>query len=446
MTSASAPPPIAIRGLNHSFGTGELRKQILFDVTTEIRSAEIVIVTGPSGGGKTTLLTLVGALRSAQDGSLEVLGEQLLRARSRTLESIRRQIGFVFQAHNLIEALSALQNVEMALRLTRRYGPAETRRRARAMLESVRLGDRLHYHPSELSGGQRQRVAIARALVTEPRIVLADEPTASLDRESGAEVVELLRTLARAQGSTILLVTHDNRVLHVADRILHLEDGRLMTFTDAVVANNRQMMQLLAASKRKAVPAIVDDLSEPQFSALLNDVTNESRRFLESTALATDQAFRSMLHQALQVFTRKLARLLDVERVSLFLIDPERDELWLTVAEETGDGLAEVRIPAGTGIAGHVARTGRIERVDDAYRDPRFNPAVDQHTGFRTRSILCVPLVSADGEVFAVSQMLNHRSGRPFTVEDERAFARFIAPIGVMLETWWRMTQLRRRP
>jgi putative ABC transport system ATP-binding protein len=437
-------PPIEIRGLNHFFGSGELRKQILFDVSAEIRSGEIVIVTGPSGCGKTTLLTLVGALRSAQDGSLRVLGEELHRARKSTLEAIRKQIGFVFQAHNLIEALTALQNVEMALRLGPRRNRREVRQKAQEMLHAVRLGDRLHHHPSQLSGGQRQRVAIARALVTEPRILLADEPTASLDRESGREVVDLIHGLARTQETTILLVTHDSRILDVADRILHLEDGRLSTFTDAVIANHQRMMHLLAASKRKALPEVVDDMPQDEFVALLQDVTNESRRFLESTALATDEAFRSMLHQALQVFTRKFGRLLDAERASVFLLDRERDELWLTVAEETGDGVVELRIPAGTGIAGHVARTGRPERVDDAYADARFNPDLDQRTSFRTRTILCVPLLDARGEVFAVSQLLNRRDGRPFDAEDERRFASFVAPIGVMLETWWRMTQLRR--
>src|SRR6185369_7380700 len=158
-----------------------LRKQILFDVSTDVHAGEIVIVTGPSGGGKTTLLTLVGALRAAQDGGLRVLGQELCGARKRTLESVRKQIGFIFQSHNLIEALSALQNVEMALLMRRQLGRRAVRAQASAMLESVGLAHRMHEHPSRLSGGQRQRVAVARALVTNPRIVLADEPTAALD-------------------------------------------------------------------------------------------------------------------------------------------------------------------------------------------------------------------------------------------------------------------------
>ncbi len=391
------------------------------------------------------MLTLVGALRSAQEGTLAVLGHQLRGARKRLLETVRRQIGFIFQAHNLIEALSALQNVEMALCMDGRLGRREVRRRAAAMLESVGLADRMHEHPSRLSGGQRQRVAVARALVTEPRVVLADEPTAALDKQSGREVIDLMRHLARARGTTILLVTHDNRVLDVADRILHLEDGRLQTFTDAVIANNRHMMHLLAADRRKALLELVEDMPQQDFVALLEAVTEESRRFLSSIGLATDEAFRSMLDRALRVFTRKLATLLDAERASIFLVDPERQELWLTIFQEAEQGFAEVRFPMAHGIAGSVARTAETVRIDDAYADPRFNPDVDRQTGFRTRSILCVPLLNAHGEVFAVSELLNRRDGGAFDAQDERRFTEFLKPIGVMLETWWEMTRLRRR-
>jgi putative ABC transport system ATP-binding protein len=437
--------PVAIRHLNHSYGSGSLKKQILFDVTTEIAEGEIVIVTGPSGGGKTTLLTLVGALRGAQDGSLTVLGRELRGARKATLEAVRKQIGFIFQAHNLIEALSAQQNVEMALFMQSNDSRRAIRARARAMLEAVGLGDRTHHHPSRLSGGQRQRVAVARALVTKPRIVLADEPTAALDKQSGREVIEIMRSLARDAGTTIMLVTHDNRILDVADRIVHLEDGRLQTFTDAVIANNRHMMHLLAEDQRKTTVDFVEEMAPAEFTALLQSVTNESRRFLESTELATDQAFRSMLDRALRAFTRKLGTILDAERASLFLVDRDREELWLTVAREADETVAELRVPMATGIAGHAARTGETVRIDDAYGDPRFNPDMDRRTGFRTRSILCVPLRDAQGEVFAVSQLLNRRDGKPFDADDERRFKEFLQPIGVMLETWWRMTRLHRR-
>ncbi len=218
--------PIAIEGLNHFYGSGALRRQVLFDISASVPAGEIVIVTGPSGSGKTTLLTLVGALRSAHEGSVRVLGEQLAGAGGGTLEKVRRRIGFIFQQHNLLGALTAVQNVELGLLVTERYPRQELRRRALAMLEAVGLGAHTDKLPEQMSGGQRQRVAIARALAGQPSIVLADEPTASLDRVAGREVVDRMQALAREQGATILLVTHDNRILDVADRILHLAPRR----------------------------------------------------------------------------------------------------------------------------------------------------------------------------------------------------------------------------
>jgi len=427
------PAPILVEGLNHAYGKGDLRKQILFDVSVEIRKGEIVIVTGPSGSGKTTMLTLVGALRSAQEGSVRILGEELLNAKPGTLEKVRRQIGFIFQQHNLLGALSALQNVELGIRASGKYPRAEHRERCREMLGAVGLGDRMHYKPDQLSGGQRQRVAIARALVSEPAMLLADEPTASLDKESGREVVERMKTLAKEHGTTILLVTHDNRILDIADRIIHLEDGCLSTFTDAVIANNRHMMEMLAANRQKQpVDDIVDKLNESEFRELLQDITEESERFLEVTALANNVAFKSMIDRGLFAFTRKLAGLLHAERSSLFLVEGE--ELVLKVAENLNE-MGEIRFPVGSGIAGAVAQTGTSIRIEDAYADPRFNREVDKQTGFRTRSILCLPVKNLEGRVFAVAQLLNRMDGQPFDHQDERQFASFIQSIGVILET-----------
>jgi putative ABC transport system ATP-binding protein len=376
--------PIEVHGLNHSYGKGELKKQILFDVSVEIREGEIVIVTGPSGSGKTTMLTLVGALRSAQEGSVKILGEELRDARPSTLEKVRQQIGFIFQQHNLLGALTAVQNVELGIRASGRYPRSEHRERAKEMLNAVGLGERIHHKPEQLSGGQRQRVAIARALVSDPAMLLADEPTASLDKESGREVVERMKVLAKEHGTTILLVTHDNRILDIADRIVHLEDGCLTTFTDAVIANNRHMMEMLANNRNKEpVDDVVDRLDEIQFRELLQDITEESERFLEVTALANNIAFKSMLDRGLFAFNRKLAVLLDAERSSLFMV--EGDELVLTVAENLEE-LGDIRIPLGSGIAGAVALGGESIRIDDAYSDPRFNSEVDKRTGFRTRS------------------------------------------------------------
>jgi len=431
--------PVEIRGLGHSVGKGEHRRRILRDVDASVPSGEIVIVTGPSGSGKTTLLTLVGALRAAQEGSVRVLGEELRGAGARTLERVRSRIGFVFQSHNLVEALTALENVELGLRVQRQRSRREIHRQATEMLEAVGLGSQLHQRPDSLSGGQRQRVAIARALAAQPALLLADEPTASLDRASGREVVDRMQALARERGATILLVTHDNRILDVADRILHLEDGSLSTFTDAVIANTQHMMHLLAMTKRRQdLGTSVEQLDEQGFVAMLGELTGESERFLESTALAHDEAFQGMLSQALQAFTRKLAQVLDAERASFFLVDPERSELVLRVSQDVGSD-EDVRIPLGTGIAGAVATHGTPVRIEDAYADPRFNQEIDRRTGFRTRSVLAMPVRDRQGDVFGVAQLLNRRDGLPFDAADEERFARFAAPLGLILETWRRL-------
>lgn len=218
---------IVVHQLNHYFGTGKLRKQALFDINLEIAAGEIVIMTGPSGSGKTTLLTLIGGLRSAQSGSLNVVGHEIFNASEHQLVQARRNNGYIFQAHNLHGSLTALENVQMGLEVQGTLSKSQRHQQATAMLEQVGLGDRIHYYPADLSGGQKQRVAIARALVSRPKIVLADEPTAALDKKSGRDVVNIMHDLAKQQGCTILLVTHDNRILDIADRIVYMEDGRL---------------------------------------------------------------------------------------------------------------------------------------------------------------------------------------------------------------------------
>lgn len=432
---ASADAPVVVEHLNHYYGKGALRRQILHDISTVIPAGEIVIVTGPSGSGKTTLLTLVGALRAPQEGRLRVLGQDLDATKRASLEDVRRRIGFIFQQHNLLGALTASQNVQLGLRVTGRAARIELKRKADAMLQAVGLGEHTHKRAEQLSGGQRQRVAIARALVGEPAMVLADEPTASLDKASGREVVDRMQSLARERGTTILMVTHDNRILDVADRILHLEDGRLATFTDAVIANTEQMMHLLAQNTDKRhLEQLVDDMNETEFRATLQELTQQSQRFLEATALASDEAYQAMLEQSLRVFTRRVGELLDAERASLFLVDRDRQQLVLRVAQDMPDG-DYVRIPLASGIAGAAAVSGEIVRVDDAYADSRFNQAVDAETGFRTRSMLCLPLQDRSGQVFAVTQLLNRRDGQPFDDHDTRRYQEFAASLSVLLES-----------
>ncbi|MGD1853202.1 MAG: DevA family ABC transporter ATP-binding protein [Leptolyngbyaceae cyanobacterium] len=224
MTTTTA---IAVHKLDHYFGSGKLRKQALFDINLDIAAGEIVIMTGPSGSGKTTLLTLIGGLRSAQTGSLNVVGHELCQANEAALVKARRNNGYIFQAHNLHGSLTALENVQMGLEVQGTFTKHDRHRRATDMLKHVGLEERVNYYPADLSGGQKQRVAIARALVSHPKIVLADEPTAALDKKSGRDVVDIMYRLAKEQGCTILLVTHDNRILDIADRIIYMEDGRL---------------------------------------------------------------------------------------------------------------------------------------------------------------------------------------------------------------------------
>lgn len=220
-------PIVSIRNLIHCFGKGALQRQVLHDVNLDLHAGEVVILEGPSGGGKTTLLTLIGALRSVQAGSLKILEQELNGASKGRQIQIRNQIGFIFQAHNLLACLKAWENVSTSLKLHRHIPPRDYRRRAVDILGSVGLADQVDKYPENLSGGQKQRVAIARALVSYPKLVLADEPTASLDSKTGRDVVEIMQALAREEGCTVMLVTHDNRILDIADRILHMEDGRL---------------------------------------------------------------------------------------------------------------------------------------------------------------------------------------------------------------------------
>lgn len=231
-TSTIAPEKfnqaVSAQHLNHYFGEGDLRKQVLYDINLDIHAGEIIIMTGPSGSGKTTLLTLMGGLRSAQEGSLTILGQELNGATKQQLTQLRRNIGYIFQAHNLMTFLTAKQNVRMALELHNEYLDRDMDGMASEILNTVGLGHRVDYYADSLSGGQKQRVAIARALISRPKIVLADEPTAALDKKSGRDVVELMQKLAKEQRCTILLVTHDNRILDIADRIVYMEDGRLV--------------------------------------------------------------------------------------------------------------------------------------------------------------------------------------------------------------------------
>jgi putative ABC transport system ATP-binding protein len=207
-------PIVEIAGLNHWFGQGAARKQALFDINLTLARGSFTVLMGPSGSGKTTLLTLIGCLRAVQEGTLRLIGEELKGADEARLVMMRRKLGFIFQAHNLHESLTAGQNVMMGAQV---HPGVEAEVAARAAGHLLGL-----------------RVAVARALVGGPALLLADEPTAALDKDSASEVIDLLRRLGTKRGMTTLLVTHDNRILDRADRILTLEDGRIVADEDRV--------------------------------------------------------------------------------------------------------------------------------------------------------------------------------------------------------------------
>jgi putative ABC transport system ATP-binding protein len=226
-TPPALGPAVAISGLSHWYGRGAMRRQVLQSVELVIHPGEVVLLTGPSGCGKTTLLTLVGALRQVMDGSVRVLGQELRGCGKGERQRIRRHIGMIFQGHNLLRCLTAEQNVQMGSDLLPQLSYRSRRDLAREWLRAVGLDDHMGKLPHDLSGGQKQRVAIARALAAQPRLLLADEPTAALDSRTGRDVVLLLQSLAREQGCAVLMVTHDPRILDVADRLVQMEDGRL---------------------------------------------------------------------------------------------------------------------------------------------------------------------------------------------------------------------------
>ncbi len=220
--------PIKIQNLDHSFGQGEARIQVLFDISLQFERGTLTILRGASGSGKTTLLTLIGCLRNVEEGSVEILGHELNNATEGQLVQSRRDLGFIFQAHNLHESLTAMQNVRMGLEVHGRSATKNWQQPAEHLLSLVGLSDRLNYLPANLSGGQKQRVAVARALVGNPQIIFADEPTAALDNESGRQVVNMLKQLGKERGTTTLMVTHDTRILDLADRVITMDEGRIV--------------------------------------------------------------------------------------------------------------------------------------------------------------------------------------------------------------------------
>jgi putative ABC transport system ATP-binding protein len=227
---------VTIRDLHKVYFRGSERIDVLKGVTLDIPQGDFLALMGPSGSGKTTLLNLIGGLDTPSEGAIEVAGDRIDRMSGARLSGWRaRHIGFVFQLYNLLPVLTAARNVELPLLLTK-LSSAERKKRVQIALSVVGLADRANHYPRQLSGGQEQRVGIARAIVTDPTLLLCDEPTGDLDRKSGDEILDLLQTLNREHGKTIVMVTHDPRAAACARRTLHLEKGTLVEELKEVTA------------------------------------------------------------------------------------------------------------------------------------------------------------------------------------------------------------------
>lgn len=224
----AAAPTVTAQHLSYTFDVDTSPKRVLFDIEFSVDPGEFVVLTGPSGAGKTTLLTLIGALRAPRTGSLKVFDTELVGLSPRGQREIRRRTGFIFQDHNLFDALTAAQTLSLAMQVAGGHvEKATARMRAAELLQTLGMAEYLDARPGTLSVGQSQRIAIARALINNPPLILADEPTAALDAENARLVIDLLKQRADAKGASILVVTHDSRTFHAATRIVEMVDGRM---------------------------------------------------------------------------------------------------------------------------------------------------------------------------------------------------------------------------
>jgi len=220
-------PAIRVRGVSKTYAEGSVRVSALEEIDLDVCRGEVLLLMGPSGSGKTTLLSIMGCILRPSNGSVQVAGIETATMSQNKLPAVRlRHIGFVFQAFNLFPTLTVGENVEVALDLKGIRG-AKAREQARSLLAEVGLSEKFNTLPADLSGGQKQRVALARALAGDPEVLLADEPTAALDSHTGRTVMELMCDLAHKRGRAVVIVTHDNRILDMGDRIVRIEDGRI---------------------------------------------------------------------------------------------------------------------------------------------------------------------------------------------------------------------------
>ena len=221
-------PTVAVRKLSYQYHSAGLETGVLKEINLSVYAGELVSLVGPSGCGKTTLLTLIGCIKSMQVGSLKIFGKELNGCNNKAILDVRKKIGFIFQAHHLMEFLTASQNIQIAMESQISMSFKQRVRRSAELLDVLGLGNKANAYPSMLSGGQKQRVACARAIACDPQLLLADEPTASLDRATGQALILTLKKIAHERNIAIMMATHDPRVMDLADRLIHIDDGRII--------------------------------------------------------------------------------------------------------------------------------------------------------------------------------------------------------------------------
>jgi putative ABC transport system ATP-binding protein len=383
------------------------------------------------------LLTLIGGLRVVQSGSLRVLGQELSGIGETARAVVRQQIGYIFQSHNLLGSLTAQENVEIALNLSRNLSQGERRKRSLAALDAVGLLDRVHSYPSELSGGQRQRVAIARALSSKPKLILADEPTASLDKRTGRTVVELIHDLSKRDGATVVLVTHDNRILDIADRILTLSEGRMSSLVDQVTRESSNVLQMLARDLHSGeLSKRVDGLDEKQFIDLMNDATRQTEEFLGLVDLIQGSAFRAIQSQVLTAFTQKTASLIGAEEPRLYFTDDEHKNPWLVdngdvgtrMYSDTNDDQLAVERVLDTGEPYVVARSHNSHGGDQAALTTRERCGA-----------VYLPLKDKNSVAFAVFRFTMPLRDASLGLPASQLLEMLSASCSAILLTWWQM-------
>jgi putative ABC transport system ATP-binding protein len=260
----ASKPALEAVGLLRAFGSGEAKTLALHDVSLELRQGELNLLMGPSGSGKSTLLAVISALLRPDAGLVRANGQDIWRMGETELERFRlRHCSYIFQGYNLFPALTARQQLEVVLRWGEGVCPAEARRRADRVLGQLGMAKKSHLRPAQLSGGEKQRVAIARALVKNPSFVFADEPTSALDWENGQQVIRLLRESARERGATVLVVTHDHRLVPYADRMFEMADGKLQVETDTSDTGTHKVDRTLVELTPVGGPRV--HLREPMF-------------------------------------------------------------------------------------------------------------------------------------------------------------------------------------